>query len=72
MSPVVTVIFGNTSVRGRFLNSDGTMNMPKLRAALDLPLDVDLGDLNFLTPQAMSVAVSTNTWTITVKMEENR
>lgn len=72
MTPPVTVIFHARSVRGRFLNSDGTMNMPALRAALDLPAEVDLGDLNFLSPQAMSVAVSTNTWTITVKMEENR
>lgn len=72
MTPPVTVIFCGRSARGRFLNSDGTMNMPKLRAALNLPAEVDLGTLNFLSPQALSVAVSTNTWTITVKMEENR
>lgn len=70
MSPVVTVIFCGRSVRGRFLNSDGTMNMNALRDALDLPDEVDLGTLNFPSPQAMSVAVSTNTWTITVKLEE--
>lgn len=72
MSPVVTVIFCARSVRGRFLNEDGTMNMDKLRAALSLPDEVDLGTLNFLTPQAMSVAISAATWTITVKIEENR
>lgn len=69
MSPVVTVIFCARSVRGRFLNPDGTMNMPKLRDALDLPDEVDLGSLNFLTPQSMSIAVSTNTWAITVKLD---
>ncbi len=72
MSPIVTVIFCGRSVRGRFLREDGTMNMPKLRAALDLPQEVDLGNLNFLVPQSTSIAVSTNTWTITVKTEENR
>ena len=69
MSPVVTVIFCGRSARGRFLNEDGTMNMGRLRAALDLPDEVELGTLNFLTPQAMSIAVSTNTWTITVKVD---
>ncbi|MCB1258347.1 MAG: hypothetical protein KDB26_14640 [Microthrixaceae bacterium] len=72
MTPPVTVIFGSVRVRGRFLNDDGTMNMPKLRDALDLPQEVDLGNLNFLTPQSMSVAVSTATWTITVKLEGSR
>ncbi|MCB1257203.1 MAG: hypothetical protein KDB26_08870 [Microthrixaceae bacterium] len=72
MSPVVTVIFCARSARGRFLNMDGTMNMPKLRAALNLPDEVDLGNLNFMVPQSMSIAVSTNTWTITVKLEEPR
>ena len=72
MSPVVTVIFCGRSARGRFLNPDGTMNMESLRDALDLPDEVDLGNLNFLTPQAMSVAVSTSTWTITVKLEGSR
>jgi hypothetical protein len=72
MTPPVTVIFGNVSARGRFLNGDGTMNMDKLRAVLNLPLEVDLGTLNFLSPQAMSVAISAATWTITVKIEENR
>lgn len=70
MTPPVTVTFGNTSVRGRFLNDDGTMNMPKLRAALDLPQEVDLGTLNFLTPQSLSVAISAATWTLTVNLEE--
>lgn len=69
MSPVVTVIFCARSVRGRFLNSDGTMNMPKLRAALNLPDEVDLGTLNFLSPQSLSVAISAATWTITVKLD---
>ncbi|BBY98349.1 hypothetical protein [Mycolicibacterium fallax] len=72
MSPIVTVTFGNVSARGRFLNPDGTMNMTKLRDALDLPDEVDLGTLNFLVPQSMSIAVSTNTWTLTVKLEETR
>lgn len=69
MSPVVTVIFCARSVRGRFLNNDGTMNMTKLRAAIDLPQEVNLGDLNFLTPQTKQVTVTTNTWTITVKLD---
>ncbi|MCB1258405.1 MAG: hypothetical protein KDB26_14940 [Microthrixaceae bacterium] len=69
MTPPVTVIFCARSVRGRFLNPDGTMNMDRLRAALDLPDEVDLGNLNFLTPQAMSVAISAATWTITVKVD---
>ena len=72
MTPPVTVIFCARSVRGRFLNPDGTMNMKRLRAALELPQEVDLGTLNFLSPQSLSVAISAATWTITVKIEENR
>lgn len=71
MSPIVTVIFGNTSARGRFLRDDGTMDMKRLRAALELPLDVDLGDLNFAVPQTKQVTVTTDTWTITVEMEDD-
>jgi len=72
VTPIITVIFCGRSVRGRFLNEDGTMNMERLRDALDLPDEVDLGTLNFLSPQALSVAISAATWTITVKIEENR
>ncbi|ORV04612.1 hypothetical protein AWC04_08445 [Mycolicibacterium fallax] len=56
------------SVRGRFLREDGTMDMPKLRAALDLPTYVDLADLNFLVPRSVSVSVTTATWTLTVEV----
>ena len=67
--PSVTVTYNRVvSVRGRFLNSDGTMNMPKLRAALELPEYVNLGDLNFLVPAALSVSVTTATWTLTVEV----
>lgn len=69
MTPPVTVIFCARSVRGRFLNNDGTMNMERLRAALDLPDSVDLGTLNFLVPNSLSVSVSTAQWTITVKLD---
>lgn len=72
MTPPVTVVFCGRSARGRFLNSDGTMNMERLRATLDLPAEVDLGNLNFLVPQSLSIAVSAATWTITVKLEEPR
>ena len=68
--PPVTVTYNRVlSVRGRFLNDDGTMNMPMLRAELDLPTYIDLGDLNFLTPAAVSVSVTTSTWTIQVEVE---
>ncbi|MCB1257613.1 MAG: hypothetical protein KDB26_10930 [Microthrixaceae bacterium] len=70
MSPVVTVTFGNVSVRGRFLYPDGTMNMPALRAALELPLDVDLVTLNFRVPCTSRVTVTTDTWTLTVRFDD--
>lgn len=70
MTPPVTVTFGNVSARGRFLRDDGTMNMPKLRAALNLPESVDLGDLNFLVPQTSQVTVTTDTWTLTVRFDD--
>lgn len=44
------------------------MDMPKLRAALDLPTYVDLADLNFLVPRSVSVSVTTATWTLTVEV----
>lgn len=67
--PPVTVTYNRVvSVRGRFLNSDGTMDMPKLRAALDLPTYVDLGSLNFLTPAALSVTVTTSTWMLKIEV----
>ena len=73
MNPVVIVTFTPAdwrpvSVRGRFLNDDGTMNMPALRAALDLPESVDLGDLNFRVPRAESVTVTTHAWTLSVEL----
>lgn len=55
------------SARGRFLRDDGTMDMPRLRATLDLPPTVDLGDLNFLVPAALSVTVATDGWTLSVE-----
>mgnify|MGYP000523487878 CR=1 FL=1 len=70
MSPVVTVIFCARSARGRFLNEDGTMNMERLRAALELPAEVDLGDLNFRVPQTSQVTVTTDAWTITVRSDD--
>ncbi len=67
--PPVTVTYNRVlSVRGRFLREDGTMDMPRLRAALELPDYVDLGTLNFLTPAALSVTVTTSTWTLTVEV----
>lgn len=70
MTPIVTVVFnGSVSARGRFLNSDGTMNMERLRAVLPLPESIDLGTLNFLVPNNISVTVSTDTWIITVSRD---
>ncbi len=69
MTPIVTVVFDAAAVRGRFLREDGTMDMKRLSAALDLPDEVDLGDLNFLVPHSLSVTVSTDTWTITVSRD---
>ena len=71
MSPTVIVTFTPAeglpvSARGRFLNDDGTMNMERLRAALDLPERVSLGDLNFSVPRAESVVVATDGWTLAV------
>lgn len=71
MTPIVTVIFGAESARGRFLRDDGRMDMERLRAALELPAEVDLGDLNFLVPSTSRVTVTTDTWTLTVELEEN-
>ena len=72
MSPVTIVTYTPAegrpvSARGRFLHDDGTMDMPALRAALELPDSVDLGDLNFLTPAALSVTVATDGWTLSVE-----
>ena len=36
-------------------------------ATLDLPPTVDLGDLNFLVPAALSVTVATDGWTLSVE-----
>ena len=67
--PPVTVTYNRVlSVRGRFLREDGTMHMDKLRDALELPDYIDLGSLNFLTPAAVSVSVTTSTWTLTVEV----
>lgn len=70
MTPIVTVIFGADSARGRFLREDGRMDMERLRAALELPLDVDLGTLSFLVPQTKQVTVTTDTWTLTVRFDD--
>ena len=70
MTPPVTVVFCGRSARGRFLNEDGTMNMKRLRAALELPESIDLGYLNFLVPRCISVTVTTDTWTLTVRFDD--
>ena len=70
MTPIVTVIFGAESARGRFLREDGRMDMERLRGALNLPLDVDLGDLNFAVPSTSRVTVTTDTWTLTVRFDD--
>lgn len=67
--PPVTVTYNRVlSARGRFLNSDGTMDMPKLRAALDLPDYINLGTLNFLVPAALRVSVTTATWMLKIEV----
>lgn len=67
--PPVTVTYNRVlSVRGRFLNGDGTMDMPKMRAALELPDYINLADLNFLVPRSVSVTVTTNTWMLKIEV----
>ncbi|MCB1257904.1 MAG: hypothetical protein KDB26_12405 [Microthrixaceae bacterium] len=73
MSPVTIVTYTPAeglpvSARGRFLRDDGTMDMERLRAALELPESVDLGDLNFRVPRAESVTVTTHAWTLSVEL----
>ena len=58
------------SARGRFLRDDGTMDMERLRAVLDLPERVSLGDLNFRVPRAESVVVATDGWTLSVVFDD--